>query len=91
MPAIWKICSDTQLATARAAFSADQTPAGVARSRRAMLPAVTAVERETMLDAVRAAGGQSAPGVMLDEARELLEPDDWSLLLQHASLSTAPV
>ena len=49
MPAIWHHCTDHELAAARAAFLADQSPAGAVRSRRTMLPAISPAERTAMI------------------------------------------
>jgi iron-sulfur cluster repair protein YtfE (RIC family) len=85
MPAIWQHCGDAELARALDAFLADQSSAGIIRSRRAMLPAVSAVERRAMLAPVRVTGGQPAVDLMLDEARHLLEPAEWSRLIEDAT------
>ena len=38
MPAIWQHCTDAEINAARLAFQADQSPAGVVRSRRQFSP-----------------------------------------------------
>lgn len=76
MPAIWDHCSDDEIAGARRAFLASQSPAGVVRSRRAMLPAMSRHERATMARALQTTKSESFDAFMAD-AQRLLQPQDW--------------
>jgi hypothetical protein len=82
MPAIWRHCTDAEISVARAAFQADQSPAGVIRSRRAVLTAITEAERVTMALAVRRGSTDEAFNAFMSDARRLLEPTEWNRLCE---------
>ena len=86
MPAIWQYCTDDEIAVARRAFLADQSAAGVVRSRRAILPAVSRAERAAMATALR---GEDLDAFMQD-ARRLLDPQEWANLSSDIADSPMP-
>jgi hypothetical protein len=83
MPAIWQYCTDAEI-KARLAFQADQSPAGVVRSRRATLPAITQAELVTMALGVQRGSTEEVFKAFMTDARQLLELPEWNLL--HESL-----
>jgi Hemerythrin HHE cation binding domain len=78
MPAIWHHCTDDEIAAARRAFLAEQSPAGVVRSRRAMLPAISRHERASMARSLRSAASSEGFDALMADAPRLLEPEDWA-------------
>ena len=77
MPAIWEYCTDDEIAGARRAFLADQSLAGVVRSRRAILPAISRHERANMARSLRTAASSESFDAFMADAQGLLEPKDW--------------
>lgn len=82
MPAIWRHCTDAEINTARLNLQADQSAAGVTRSRRAILPAVTDAERATMALAVRRGSTSEAFAAFMSDARQVLEGATFDRLQQ---------
>jgi Hemerythrin HHE cation binding domain len=91
MPAIWRHCTDSEINAARLNLQADQSAAGITRSRRAILPAVTDAERTTMAVAAHRGSTDEAFTAFMSDARQVLEPAAWDRLQQsvpaHPSLS----
>jgi Hemerythrin HHE cation binding domain len=90
MPAIWDHCTDDEIANARRAFLADQSPAGLVRSRRAILPAISRHERATMARTLRASTPPEGFDAFMADAQGLLEPKDWAHLSADVSTPTQP-
>jgi Hemerythrin HHE cation binding domain len=84
MPAIWQHCTDTEINVARLAFKANQSPAGVVRSRRAILTAITQAELVTTALEVERGSTEGEFNAFMTDARQLLEPPEWNLL--HESM-----
>ena len=82
MPAIWRYCTDAEINTARSSFQADQSPAGVTRSRRAILPAITDAERTTMAQAAQRGSSNEAFTAFMNDARQVLDAPHWERLEQ---------
>jgi hypothetical protein len=82
MPAIWRYCTDAEINAARLNFQADQSPAGLTRSRRAMLPAITDAERTTMALAIQRGSTTEMFTEFMSEARQVLDPPGWERLQQ---------
>lgn len=80
MPAIWRHCTDGEIDAARLAFQADQSPAGVVRSRRAMLTAVTQAELITTALGLRLGSNAEVFDAFMTDAHQLLEPHHWNRL-----------
>ena len=89
MPAIWQHCTDAEINVARLAFQADQSEAGIIRSRRAVLTAITDAERAKIALGIQTGSTAEAFSAFMSVARQLLEPAEWSRLL--ASTSEIPV
>ena len=85
MPAIWQHCSDAEINAARLAFQADQSPAGIVRSRRAILTAVTQEELITMALGVQRGSTEEEFKAFMTDACQLLAPPEWNRL--HESVS----
>jgi iron-sulfur cluster repair protein YtfE (RIC family) len=88
MPAIWQHCTDAEINAARLSFQADQSPAGVVRSRRAILTAITQAELVTTALAVQRGSTEEVFKAFMTDARQLLEPPEWNRL--YASVSENP-
>ena len=84
MPAIWRHCTDAEIGAARLSLQADQSVAGVTRSRRAILPAVTDAERHTMARAARRGSSDEAFTAFMSDACQVLDPVAWDRL-RHAT------
>jgi Hemerythrin HHE cation binding domain len=82
MPAIWQYCTDAEINAARLNFQADQSSAGVTRSRRAILPAITDAERTTMALAVQRGSTNDAFTAFMSDARQVLDNPAWDRLEQ---------
>jgi iron-sulfur cluster repair protein YtfE (RIC family) len=80
MPEIWRLCTDAEINAARLDLQADQTPAGVTRSRRAILPAITEAERTSMAHAVQRGSTTEAFSAFMSDARQVLEAPAWQRL-----------
>jgi hypothetical protein len=85
MPAIWQHCTDLEINTARLAFQADQSPAGVVRSRRAILTAITQAELVTTALGVRRGSTEEVFDAFMTDARQLLEPPEWTRFYESVS------
>ena len=85
MPAIWQHCTDVEINDARLAFQADQSPAGVVRSRRAVLTAITPAELATTALAVQRGSTEEVFEAFMTDARRLLAPPEWNLLCEAVS------
>ncbi|MCU1397169.1 MAG: hypothetical protein JWN62_278 [Acidimicrobiales bacterium] len=88
MPAIWRHCTDAEINAARSNLQADQSAAGATRSRRAILPAITDIERTTMALAIRRGSTNEAFAAFMSDARQVLEAAACDRL-QHSLLSTS--
>jgi Hemerythrin HHE cation binding domain len=88
MPAIWRYCTDAEISAARLNLQADQSPAGVTRSRRAMLPAITDAERTALALSAQRGLTNEAFAAFMSDARQVLEPPAWERF--QASLSPTP-
>ena len=82
MPAIWRYCTDAEINAARLNLQADQSTAGITRSRRAILPAITDAERTTMAMAVQRGSTNEAFAAFMSDARQVLEPAAWDRFQQ---------
>ncbi len=80
MPAIWRSCTGAEINAARLNLQADQSPAGVTRSRRAILPAITDAERTSMAQAFQRGSTSEAFAAFMSDARQALEPSAWERL-----------
>jgi hypothetical protein len=85
MPAIWQHCTDSEINVARLAFQADQSEAGIIRSRRAVLTAITDAERTKMALGIQRGSTAEAFDSFMSDARQLLEPAEWSRLFASTS------
>jgi hypothetical protein len=88
MPAIWQHCTDAEINAARLAFQADQSPAGVVRSRRAILTAITQAELVTTALGVQRGSTEEAFEAFMTDAHQLLEPPEWNRLYESVSENT---
>lgn len=88
MPAIWRWCSDAEINIARLNLQASQSAAGITRSRRAILPAITDAERTAMALAVRRGSTDEAFTAFISEARQVLDPAVWERFRQSIPAST---
>jgi hypothetical protein len=88
MPAIWQHCSDVEINAARLAFQADQSPAGVVRSRRAILTAITQAELVTTALGVQRGSTEEVFKAFMTDARQLLEPPEWNRFYESVSENT---
>ena len=82
MPAIWQHCTDAEIHAARLAFQADQSPAGVVRSRRAMLTSITRAELVTLALGVQRGSTEEEFAAFMTDARQLLAQPEWNRLNQ---------
>jgi hypothetical protein len=80
MPTIWRHCTDAEIDAARMSLQAAQSPAGVTRSRRAILPAITDAERTSMALAVQRGATSEAFTAFMSDARHVLEASTWERL-----------
>jgi Hemerythrin HHE cation binding domain/FAD linked oxidases, C-terminal domain len=85
MPAIWQHCTDVEINAARLAFQANQSPAGVVRSRRAILTAITHAELITITLGVRRGSTNEEFNAFMTDARQLLAPSEWNSLNESVS------
>jgi iron-sulfur cluster repair protein YtfE (RIC family) len=88
MPAIWQHCTDAEINAARLSFQADQSPAGVARSRRAIVTAVTEAELVTTALGVQRGSTEEEFKAFMTDARQLLEPPKWNRFYESVSETT---
>ena len=88
MPAIWQHCTDAEINVARLAFQADQSPAGVVRSRRAILTSITHAELVTTALGVQRGSTEEVFNAFMADARQLLEPSAWNRLYESVSDNT---
>jgi hypothetical protein len=88
MPAIWRHCTDAEITAARLAFQADQSPAGVVRSRRAIVTAITHAERVTMALGVQRGSTEEVFAAFMTDAHQLLEPAEWDRLCESVTQNT---
>ena len=80
MPAIWRYCTDAEISAARLNLQADQSTAGVTRSRRAILPAITDAERTSLALAAQRGSTNEAFAAFMSDARQVLEAPAWERL-----------
>ena len=85
MPAIWQHCTDADICAARLAFQAEQSPAGVIRSRRAIVTAITHAELVTTALGVQRGSTEEVFKAFMTDARQLLEPPEWKRLYVSVS------
>jgi hypothetical protein len=95
MPAIWRLCTDAEINAARLNLQADQSPEGVTRSRRAILPAITDAERTTMAHTAQRGSTTEGFTAFMSDARQVLEAPAWqrlerSLAVPHSCSSHTP-
>jgi len=88
MPAIWQHCTDAEINAARVAFQADQSPAGVVRSRRAILTAITQAELVTTALGVQHGSTDEVFKAFMTDANQLLEPPEWNRFYESVSTTT---
>jgi len=80
MPAIWQHCTDGEINAARLSFQEDQSPAGVVRSRRAILTAITNAELVATAIEIQRGSIEDFFDAFMTDARQLLEPSAWNRL-----------
>ena len=90
MPAIWQHCTDCEINAARLAFQADQSPAGLVRSRRAILTAITQAELATTALGVQLGSTDEVFKAFMTDARQLLEPPEWNDLQESVEQASQP-
>src|SRR6185295_10130641 len=78
MPAIWQHCTDGEINAARLSFQEDQSPAGVVRSRRAILTAITNAELVATAIEIQRGSTEDFFDAFMTDARQLLEPSAWN-------------
>ncbi len=89
MPAIWQHCTDDEISAARLAFQTDQSPAGVVRSRRAILTAITHAELVTIALGVQRGSTEEVFNAFMTDACQLLEPRKWNDLYESVTETNA--
>jgi Hemerythrin HHE cation binding domain len=89
MPAIWQHCTDAEIIAARLAFQADQSPAGILRSRRAILTSITQAELVTIALGVQRGSTEEEFNAFMTLARQLLAPPEWNRLYESVSETTS--
>jgi iron-sulfur cluster repair protein YtfE (RIC family) len=82
MPAIWQHCTDAEINATRLTFQADQSPAGIVRSRRAILTSITQKELVTMALGVQRGSTEEEFHAFMTDARQLLAPPEWNRLYE---------
>jgi hypothetical protein len=79
-PALWKLCTNEELANTFKSIMANQTPKELMNNLEMMLPAMTMNERIMLLNQGRATMPPEAFQAVLRVAEHALKQDDWTAL-----------